>query len=181
VPVPGSEPDRLSAVQVGDGSRVTGWRLLPAQAAMWSFEGDWPDCSGDWSGCTPAYPSQTRRPARARLRQGENQARPRSLGRSLFPETVPCQPSWSVAGLPLDTISLTRLLGQMPRSGASSLTQRFESRARRRRLDQMRSKAKLHSESCSGLGPEAPAPLSLPSLLSSRLTGVSLIYIRVRY
>ena len=78
--------------------------------------------------------------------------------------------------VPLDTISLTRLLGQLPRSGASSLTQRFESRARRRRLDQIRSKAKLHSESCSGIGPEAPAPLSLPSLLSSRLTGASLIY-----
>ena len=79
--------------------------------------------------------------------------------------------------MPLDTISLTRLLGQMPRSGASSLTQRFESRARRRRLDQLRSKAKLHSESCSGIGPEAPAPLSLPSLLSSRLTGLPLIYV----
>jgi hypothetical protein len=87
-----------------------------------------------------------------------------------------------VAGaVPLDTISLTRLLGQTPRSGASSLTQRFESRARRRQLDQMRSEAKLHSESCNGIGPEAPAPLSLPTLLSSRLTGVSLIYIRVRY
>ena len=83
--------------------------------------------------------------------------------------------------MPLDTISLTRLLGPMPRSGASSLTQRFESRARRRRLDQLRSKAKLHSESCSGFGPEAPAPLTLPSLLSPRLTGVPLIYIRVRY
>ena len=83
--------------------------------------------------------------------------------------------------MPLDTISLTRLLGLLPRSRAGSLTQRFESRARRHQLDQMRSEAKLHSESCSDIGPEAPAPLSFPALLSSRLTGVSLIYIRVRY
>ncbi len=40
VPVPGLQPDRLSALQVGDGGRVAGWRLAPAQAAMGSFEGD---------------------------------------------------------------------------------------------------------------------------------------------
>jgi hypothetical protein len=181
VPVPGRRPDRLSACRL-----VTG-AVSPACACC-LLKRRW----GRLRVTSPTAPgigvgAPQRTPARHGDEPGQGYARvrirpDRDHSAGAFPRNSP-MPAVLVGGggLPLDTISLTRLLGQMPRSATSSLTRSSESRARRRRLDQMRSEAKLHSESCSSIGPEAPAPLTLPTLLSPRLTGVSLIYIRVRY